>query len=477
MCGELDETGKTANQRYGSSPRVRGTPTSSATVPRGRPVHPRVCGELSPGAAAIAGVDGSSPRVRGTHPPPALGRVQRRFIPACAGNSFDGLIPSEILPVHPRVCGELPCATRRWRRSGGSSPRVRGTPQTSRGFSSSRRFIPACAGNSGIPRRRGRRGPVHPRVCGELVCLGCGGYSPHLVHPRVCGELVESDARLVDASGSSPRVRGTLPWTMRGQMAPQVHPRVCGELPAFSTTDIVCLRFIPACAGNSRSSRRVRRRRNGSSPRVRGTRTLPHTTPISVRFIPACAGNSPGPCPHRVRRTVHPRVCGELTLRASGFRNAVGSSPRVRGTRDLAGGRRELERFIPACAGNSRAAAARGGCRAVHPRVCGELRQSDSDFDGRDGSSPRVRGTRVSAIDAVAKFRFIPACAGNSPRSPRTTAAGARFIPACAGNSRRCRPPSTPSPVHPRVCGELALSTPIRYFFNRFIPACAGNSG
>ena len=113
---------------------------------------------------------------------------------------------------------------------------------------------------------------------------------------------------------------------------------------------------------------------------------------------------------------------------------------------------------------------------SVHPRVCGEL-HADADAGAAvDGSSPRVRGTHVRAVARVRGQRFIPACAGNSTReivelrgatgsSPRVRGTldhrdagdrGRRFIPACAGNSV---PPSdgpAPSPVHPRVCGELA---------------------
>ena len=51
-------------------------------------------------------------------------------------------------------------------------------------------------------------------------------------------------------------------------------------------------------------------------------------------------------------------------------------------------------RFIPACAGNSQTKTERAMAYTVHPRVCGEL--------------------VVGAIKVVLGFRFIPACAGNS---------------------------------------------------------------
>ena len=132
------------------------------------------------------------------------------------------------------------------------------------------------------------------------------------------------------------------------------------------------------------------------------------------------------------------------------------------------------------------------------------------------GSSPRVRGTRPSPLPRCARLRFIPACAGNSllirhtspyvtvhPRvcgelavsrmntalaagsSPRVRgtrdeppqdAAWRRFIPACAGNSPSANAGCAARPVHPRVCGELDSHPVGAGDGSRFIPACAGNS-
>ena len=153
----------------------------------------------------------------------------------------------------------------------------------------------------------------------------------------------------------------------------------------------------------------------GSSPRVRGTRDA----------APA----------HAAVRPVHPRVCGELL---DAVRQEI-----------------PLDRFIPACAGNSLLSAiaaarpdgssprVRGtrpdrppprGRAAVHPRVCGELEIAVGVNSPLGGSSPRVRGTR----DRLAL--------GDRLR---------RFIPACAGNSIVVFPALPTGTVHPRVCGEL----------------------
>ena len=50
------------------------------------------------------------------------------------------------------------------------------------------------------------------------------------------------------------------------------------------------------------------------------------------RFIPACAGNRHRPTAGRMRRSVHPRVCGEQTDEGADYTSQYGSSPRVRGT-------------------------------------------------------------------------------------------------------------------------------------------------
>ena len=243
-------------------------------------------------------------------------------------------------------------------------------------------------------------------------------------------------------------------------------------------------------------SRGSLRHLSGSSPRVRGTPAEHRAHRRQGRFIPACAGNSASEWCGAAVGAVHPRVCGELHPDDAEVSDAVGSSPRVRGTRrdnpQLPDGRR----FIPACAGNSSTRPAARTSKAVHPRVCGELSHAEVARQTSDGSSPRVRGTRVAAQRSRRAGRFIPACAGNSrqQRGRLSAASGSsprvrgtrvrsqwernndRFIPACAGNSRRRRRLRSTLPVHPRVCGELVTSQHLQQPLRWFIPACAGNS-
>ena len=418
---------------------------------------------------------GSSPRVRGTPAGGPAPLLDRRFIPACAGNSAGGGGERAHVAVHPRVCGELQLAALQLAVAFGSSPRVRGTRGRRRRLARRHRFIPACAGNSpdktppnawlngSSPRVRGTRLAGDGKVGLRRFIPACAGNSWSLrtwgsalpVHPRVCGELGFWSQCYDNQYGSSPRVRGT-----RQMKRPQ----------------IVSVRFIPACAGNSAQARLGHKNSNGSSPRVRGTlRREPMGCPPD-RFIPACAGNSPRRPPPRGAWPVHPRVCGELRPRPHLGLCLTGSSPRVRGTRQSVCLSSIIFRFIPACAGNSKNAST-SALLAF-------------------GSSPRVRGTLLPSQTPMDARRFIPACAGNSlgtetvrtkgfGSSPRVRGTrirlghrlvGRRFIPACAGNSAAVAlAPARPT-VHPRVCGELAETLDTSSSGVRFIPACAGNS-
>ena len=134
-----------------------------------------------------------------------------------------------------------------------------------------------------------------------------------------------------------------------------------------------------------------------------------------------------------------------------------GSSPLTRGTQGKTYKELDVDRFIPAYAGNS------------HTQVI----QSLTDY----GSSPLTRGTHRSRTEVFTANRFIPAyagnsafwfsysqpCLGSSPLTRGTQLLGllaspiGRFIPAYAGNSdvRELNLPG--NSVHPRLRGELVI--------------------
>ena len=227
--GERASSSRQPRQKAGSSPRTRGTRSqrdelgsrtrfipahagNATRQPVGRrspPVHPRARGERMMSPMKEVHSFGSSPRTRGTLEEPRGPHVERRFIPAHAGNAA----PSRGAPlgrtVHPRARGERDVASVLAYGTLGSSPRTRGTHGLLPAGSLDLRFIPAHAGNARRSRRASARTPVHPRARGERELSRCVPVSTR---------------------GSSPRTRGT----------PVAELAEGGEL-----------RFIPAHAGNA----------------------------------------------------------------------------------------------------------------------------------------------------------------------------------------------------------------------------------
>ena len=314
------------------------------------PVHPRVCGERPSRPSTRARSIGSSPRVRGTVDNLFALGVVHRFIPACAGNGSSRGPPRAEAAVHPRVCGERTLPSSRRHRTGGSSPRVRGTGRRRPPQARRDRFIPACAGNGAAFGSTLRSGSVHPRVCGERQRRYGDERQPFGSSPRVRGTanlefVVKGRWRFIPACAGNGCAASAL------TLSSAVHPRVCGERQRLGCCAL-CI--------------------SGSSPRVRGTGTAGAPMPRHCRFIPACAGNGNCRPPPKKPSPVHPRVCGE---RAGGHDVGgvgVGSSPRVRGTAVPPQFIKQVPRFIPACAGNGCGCCGVGRAPSVHPRVCGE---------------------------------------------------------------------------------------------------------
>ena len=274
----------------------------------------------------------------------------------------------------------------------------------------------------------------------------------------------------------------------------------------------------------------------GSSPPARGTLSAADVAVPDARFIPACAGNTSLIRVSWVRISVHPRLRGEHGIESCLSVICLGSSPPARGTRGGSGLKGRIYRFIPACAGNTAPGTTISPSPSVHPRLRGEHSSVGSIMPFEYGSSPPARGTRRKHVWRDGKWRFIPACAGNTVliarHSVRSTvhprlrgehqialgmacrSAGSsppargtrivqvgqrfppRFIPACAGNTWAPCFVSGNRAVHPRLRGEHpeqiwldngragssppARGTPMKGFcagyLPRFIPACAGNT-
>ena len=202
---------------------------------------------------------------------------------------------------------------------------------------------------------------------------------------------------------------------------------------------------------------------------------MPSGHAVCVRFIPAGAGNTPESPQSRQPRTVYPRWRGEHWITGRNQRCSAGLSPLARGTLPPAPYQLPLSRFIPAGAGNTANIPFWKAIDTVYPRWRGEHNRMKCAANIAIGLSPLARGTCVST---------------------NTIHSGLRFIPAGAGNTRHVNSPQSPGPVYPRWRGEhafiergkaantglspLARGTPITAAMDalrpRFIPAGAGNT-
>ena len=129
----------------------------------------------------------------------------------------------------------------------------------------------------------------------------------------------------------------------------------------------------------------------GSSPRVRGTLAFVPLAVFHRGIIPACAGNTAWPWLRWLMFRDHPRVCGEHFGVLCATCVGAGSSPRVRGTQLSALGNTAIRGIIPACAGNTGGSGWCSRRRWDHPRVCGNTLLSTARLRPKR-DHPRVCG-------------------------------------------------------------------------------------
>ena len=301
--------------------------------------------------------------------------------------------------VHPRRRGE-----HRIRKSSrkiilGSSPQARGTRQICFWRRRYPRFIPAGAGNTGVPRSRRSRRAVHPRRRGEHT-------------------IPFDNALVID--GSSPQARGTLQTKISPCLVRRFIPAGAGNT---SVSDSFSFAFSvhPRRRGEHQKHTRRTPRQSGSSPQARGTPVQTMSEPMKARFIPAGAGNTAASDRTEWARAVHPRRRGEHGGVWGGYQITNGSSPQARGTRSLLLSRGIHHRFIPAGAGNTTWRMVVSEFAPVHPRRRGEHSSAPFAVEHRLGSSPQARGTLYNVTKLSQRIRFIPAGAGNTPGATSST--------------------------------------------------------
>ena len=213
----------------------------------------------------------------------------------------------------------------------------------------------------------------------------------------------------------------------------------------------------------------------GSSPRVRGKLRYRHYPLLVARIIPAHAGQTC--CRRRPSRSRpdHPRACGANPLSRTLIFSSVGSSPRMRGKLAFAVCGAGTVRIIPAHAGQTDSRPHRYDGSADHPRACGANTPDWVAGPFWSGSSPRMRGKRFRQLEARRRPRIIPAHAGQTEARTRAQVRLPDHPRACGANTPVSVHFDGKNGSSPRMRGKLGFASTRRYC-RRIIPAHAGQT-
>ena len=229
----------------------------------------------------------------------------------------------------------------------------------------------------------------------------------------------------------------------------------------------------PRSRGVYSSPRKVFRAWVGSSPLARGLPDRQFVQHVVEGIIPARAGFTTGGRTSWTSRTDHPRSRGVYSRFAFRFRVFVGSSPLARGLLRVGGGMGGRRGIIPARAGFTAAGCPRRGPSPDHPRSRGVYVRPAARPVAWAGSSPLARGLRSSARTSRgprsdhprSRGVYVPPATrrvgafGSSPLArglrDHETRRGkeARIIPARAGFTPTTSRSTGGSPDHPRSRG------------------------
>ena len=195
---------------------------------------------------------------------------------------------------------------------------------------------------------------------------------------------------------------------------------------------------------------------SGSSPLARGTQGQITVSGDVNRLIPARAGNTR--CLESRRRSTpaHPRSRGEHCSKSKACVISCGSSPLARGTLFMPRAGLRAIRLIPARAGNTHSTKPASVSVAAHPRSRGEHHAVVHSGGYGLGSSPLARGT---------------------PQLRRVHATAPRLIPARAGNTLIFNSSARFSAAHPRSRGEHLRAARVALGFAGSSPLARGTHG
>ncbi len=234
-----------------------------------------------------------------------------------------------------------------------------------------------------------------------------------VVYPRWRGEHRVSLHLCPAFRGLSPLARGTPVFANLWTIAIRFIPAGAGNTGARNTKPCICSVY-PRWRGEHVHTQTITESQNGLSPLARGTRFCLRYLLLCLRFIPAGAGNTRASTSSGIMIPVYPRWRGEHSRQHVVRNHDSGLSPLARGTRltDMIGPRQR--RFIPAGAGNTALGPGVVLAHAVYPRWRGEHGAVGGFGTCCIGLSPLARGTPLGCYPRRDPVRFIPAGAGNT---------------------------------------------------------------
>ena len=145
---------------------------------------------------------------------------------------------------------------------------------------------------------------------------------------------------------------------------------------------------------------------------MRGSHGRRHGSVARSGIIPAHAGLTRCQESSSGRNQDHPRACGAHRLLRILRRACLGSSPRMRGSHTAIVVVELLDGIIPAHAGLTVGTRRWLTFMGDHPRACGAHLEESFKIRGRQGSSPRMRGSPPVDVQQSLDVGIIPAHAG-----------------------------------------------------------------
>ena len=278
-------------------------------------------------------------------------------------------------------------------------------------------------------------GGLIPALAGTTRSSAIPGRSTR-AHPRAGGDDAGTESVWAKVPGSSPRWRGRPHQGARAGRLLRLIPALAGTtadpIPRASASPA-----LPRAGGDDRALESTRRVVRGSFPRWRGRPCSPSSRRRPRGLIPALAGTTPTRiCPTGPGQA-HPRAGGDDIFGGTLAERIGGSSPRWRGRpervaawelRDAGSSPRwrgrpptpwhspSAEGLIPALAGTTVTSGKTTWSRLAHPRAGGDDLEGSVGGLRHEGSSPRWRGRQRLRDQVEPPPGLIPALAGTTTR-------------------------------------------------------------